>query len=75
MQETNRNNDASCNENYQEHIPWSFAYKIVGIDDRFSKPVVLYRGKNTVNSFIAAILNEYEYCRRVIKKILTKISS
>ena len=36
-------------------------------DDRFSKPVVLYRGKNVVNGFIRDILNEYRYCRKVIK--------
>ena len=36
-------------------------------DDRFSKPVVLYRGKNVVNGFITDILNEYRYCGKVIK--------
>ena len=38
------------------------------IDDRFSKPVVFYRGKNAVNKFIATILNEYRCCRAVIKQ-------
>ena len=31
---------------YQDHIPCSFAYKIVCVDDRFTKPIVVYRGKN-----------------------------
>ena len=31
---------------YQAHIPCIFAYKVVFIDDRFSKQVVLYGGKN-----------------------------
>ena len=34
-------------EKHQKHIPCSFAYKVVSIDDKFRKlvPVVLYRGK------------------------------
>ena len=59
---------------YQSHIPCSFAYKIVCIDNKFSKKVVLYRGKkNAAYKFIVAILSEYNYCRKVIKNILIKI--
>ena len=35
----------SYTEKYQIHISSSFAYKVVCIDDKFSKPVDLYRGK------------------------------
>ena len=44
---SDRNNDTSYTEKYQKrkHIPCSFAYKVVCIDYKFSKPVVLYRGK------------------------------
>ena len=66
------NGNASYTEKYQEHIPCSFAYKVVCIDDKCSKPVALYRGKGTVNKFITAILSEYEYCRSVIKKHFKK---
>ena len=52
----NRKNYSSYTEKYQGHIPCSFAYKVVCIDDRISKSVVLYRGKNAVNKFIKAIL-------------------
>ena len=38
-------NNASYTEKYQSHIPLSFVYKVVCIDDKYSKPVVLYRGK------------------------------
>ena len=31
---------------YEGHIPCSFAYKLVCVDDKFSNPVVVYRGKN-----------------------------
>ena len=30
--------------------------------------VVLYRGKNSVCKFIKAILEEYDYCKKIIKK-------
>ena len=44
-----------------EHVPCSYAYKVVCIDDRFSKPIVVYRGENAAYEFIKAILKEYKY--------------
>ena len=41
-----RSNNPSYTKKYQAHIPCIFAYKVVFIDDRFSKQVVLYGGKN-----------------------------
>ena len=38
----------SYTKKYGDHIPCSFAYKIVCVDNKFSKDVVLYRGKNEV---------------------------
>ena len=64
IKRNNRKHNASYTEKYQGHIPCSFAYKVVYIDDRFSKPVVLYRGKNAINKFIEAILEEYDYCKK-----------
>ena len=58
----NDKNNASYTKKYQAHIPCSFAYKFVCIDDKFSKPIVLYRGKNTVEKFIEAVLKEYHNC-------------
>ena len=46
---SDKNNNTSYTEKYQSHIPCSFAYKVICIDDRFSKPVALYMGKDTVN--------------------------
>ena len=46
----------------------SLVYKVECIDDRFSKPDVLYRGKNAVYRFIKVILEEYYYCKNLIKK-------
>ena len=67
-----RDDNALYTEIFRKHIPCSFAYKVVCIDDEFSKTVVLYRGKNTVNKFIKAILKEYEYCKKVMKKYFNK---
>ena len=46
----------------QDHVPCSFAYKVVFIDVRFSKRIVVFRGENAAYEFINAILKEYEYC-------------
>ena len=56
----------------QEHIPWSFAYKVVCVDNKYSKDIVLYRGKTAVFKFIEMILKEYAYCRKVMKKHFNK---
>ena len=57
---------------YQNHIPCSFAYKLVCVDDKFSKPIVYYRGKNAAYKFTETILKEYEYCKKVMKKHFNK---
>ena len=57
---------------YQNHITCSFAYKLVCVDDKYSKDVVLYRGKNAVYKFIQSIFNEYSYCRSGMKKYFNK---
>ena len=57
---------------YQDHVPCSFAQNIVCIDDRFSKPIVVFRGENAAYEFNKAILKEYEYCKKVMKKHFNK---
>ena len=51
-------------QKYRDHIPCSFAYKVVCVDNKFSKKVVLYSEKNVVYRFIKAILEEYDYCKK-----------
>ena len=43
----------------KNHIPCSFAYKLVCVDDKFTKPIVVFRGENAAYEFIEAILKEY----------------
>ena len=57
---------------YQDHVPCSLAYKLVCIDDEFTKPIVVFRGKNAAYKFIEAILKEFEYCKKVMKKHFNK---
>ena len=66
------NNDISYTRKYQNHIPCSFAYKVVCIDNKYSKKNFLYRGTNAFNKFIRLILNEYNYCRKIMKKYFCK---
>ena len=65
-------NEGSYTEKYQDHIPCSFAYKIVCIDDRLTKPTINYRGENAAHEFIKAILEEYKYCRKIMKEYFNK---
>ena len=65
-------NEGSYTEKYQDLIPCSFAYKIVCIDDRFTKPIVVYRGENAAYEFIKAILKEYKYCRKIMNTHFNK---
>ena len=53
-------------------FPVVFSYKLVCVDDKCGKDVVLYRGKNAVYKFIQSIFNEYSYCTSVMKKHFNK---
>ena len=57
---------------FQDHVPCSFACKVVCIDDKFTKPIVAFRGKNAAHEFVKVILNKYEYCKKVMKKHFNK---
>ena len=45
-------NNSSYTKQYQDHVPCSFTYKAVCTDNKFSKNIALYRGKDVVNKFI-----------------------
>ena len=64
--------EGSYTKNYHDLVPSIFAYKVVCVDNRFTKGIVVYRGQNAVYEFIEAIFIEYKYCRKTIKKQFNK---
>ena len=46
--------------------------KVVCVDDRFTKTIIVYKGKNAAYEFIKAILKEYKYCKKVINTHFNK---
>ena len=58
--QTSDKNNTSYTEKYQDHIPWSFAYKVVCIYNKYSKKVVLYRKKmhfiNSLKQFLKSMI-------------------
>ena len=64
--------EGSYTKKYHDHVPYSYAYKIVCIDDKFSKPIVIYRGENAAYEFVKAIFKEYKYCKKIMKKHLNR---
>ena len=71
VQSSDKNN-ASYTDKYKDNIPCSFAYQVVCTGNKSSKLVVLYRRKNAVYKFIKAILEEYDYCKKMMKKHFNK---
>ena len=64
--------EGSYSKKYQDHIHCSFAYKLVSVDDRLNKPIAVFRGEIAAYEFIEAILKEYKYCKKVMKKHFNK---
>ena len=64
--------EVSYSKKYQDHIPCSFSSKLVCVDDKFTKAIVVFRGENAAYEFIKPILKEYEYCKTVMKKYFNK---
>ena len=64
--------EGSYSKGSQDHIPCSFAYKVVCVDDKFNKIVVVFRGEKAAYGFIKAIIKEFEHCKKVMKKHFNK---
>ena len=69
---SNKKTSGSYIEKYQDDIPCSIAYKPVCVDNKFSKPFVLYRGENAAYNVIKMMLEESGYCQKVMKKYFKK---
>ena len=53
---------------YQKHVACSYGYKLVCVDDKFSKPFKSYLGENAVYNFINSMTEESKYYSDVMKK-------
>ena len=63
----------SYTEAYQTHADCGFGYKVVCCyDDKYTKPIQIYRGEKSVYKFMENILEEVKYCKRVMKKYFNK---
>ena len=65
-------NEGSYTKKYQNRIPCSFAYKVVCVDDSYTKPIIVHKGENAAYEFIKAILKEYKCCRKIMNKYFSK---
>ena len=61
----------SYTNKYQKHIACSYVYKLVCVDNKFSKPFKSYLGKDPVYNFFNMI-EESKYCSEVMKKHFNK---
>ena len=63
--------NSSYTEKYQDHIPCRFAYKVLCVDNKFRKKVVLYRGKmlftNLLKQFLKSIIIVKKNDRKVLQ--------
>ena len=67
------NNDKSYTEAYQKHTDCGYGYKVVCCyDNKYTKPVQIYRGEKAVYKFMEAMLEEVKYCKKVMKKEFNK---
>ena len=67
-----QNTEQPHTNKYQKYIAGSYDYKIVCVDDKFSKRFKTYLGEDTAYNFINNVIEENEYCNEVQKNILTK---
>ncbi|KAL9959301.1 hypothetical protein ACROYT_G032614 [Oculina patagonica] len=67
------NNNKSYTEAYQKHTDCGYAYKLVCCyDDKYTKPVQIYRGEKAVYKFMEKMLEEVKYCKKVMKTSFKK---
>ena len=66
------NPEESYTSKYEKHIGCSYDYKLVCVDDKFSKPFKTYLGENSVYNFINNLIEESKCCSDVMKKQFKK---
>ena len=46
---------------YQKHVISSYGYKLICVDDKFSKPFKSYLGEDAAYNFIDSMIKENKY--------------
>ena len=73
IQGCQQNNESSYTEAYQRHTDCGYGYKVVCCyDDKYTKPIQIYRGEKAVYKFMENMLEEVKYCKKVTKKHFNK---
>ena len=67
-----QNPEESYTNNYQRHIASIYGYKLLCVDDKFSKLFKIYLGKDAVYMFIDIMIEVSKYCSEVMKKSFNK---
>ena len=57
---------------YQEAIPNSIGAKLICIDDRFTLPSIIFKGKDCINKFIIWVLDKQKWTKQIIKQYFNK---
>ena len=67
-----QNPNESYTNKYQKHVACSYGYKLVCVDDKYSKPFKSHLGKDAAYNFISNMIKESSYCSNVMKKHFNK---
>ena len=62
----------SYTNKHQKRIACSYDYKLVYVDDKFSKPFKSYSSKDTAYNYINSMVEGSKYCSDVMKKHFNK---
>jgi hypothetical protein len=60
--------EESYTNKYQKHEPCGYSYKVVSAYEQFTKPLKLYRGDDTAQKFLEALIKEQNSIIKKIKK-------
>ena len=69
INESKDNSNVSYTKAYQTHVDCGYGYKVVShYDWKLSKRSKIYRGKGAIYKFMENMLEEVEYCKKMVKK-------
>ena len=67
-----QNPNESYTNKYQKHVASSYSYKLVPVDDKFSKSSKSCLREDAVYNFISSMTKESKYCSDVMKNHFNK---